>query len=389
MADCCTSSTGFPTASSMEQMALNHSVIWEEICLIQQGILSAASQCQTNGGQMCATIGGSTPMTFVSGVSSVTVVNGGSGYVQDTPSVNFIPPNGSIASGATASVTTNGGSISAINMITAGTGYAPISATMQVTSVLGTGAVIEPLVDAAGQIVNINIASAGTGYTVGDSVTASRAVLPNIAYVDAIFSITSVGITGDILDIAILNPGSGYQDSVTEIEIVSSLNPLLPYPTGAGFQGTVFVDGLGAVTGVLITNTGAGYADFLPYLVITDPGTGAETTVALSGTSVASITVDESGTEYTSSATGTVLNPPTAASPNPPASPAVVTINVANNAFGTDPSLYWQVWSGATTNRPIQLQLNSVLSYFTGLGYTISIISNPLTGSTISWKICW
>ena len=104
---------------------------------------------------------------------------------------------------------------------------------------------------------------------------------------------------------------------------------------------------------------------------------------------MASIAVTEPGTEYTSLATGSVLNPPTAALPNPPATPAVVTINVSTNTFGTNPNMYWQVWSGAATNKPIQMQLNSVISYFKGLNYTINIQTNPDTGSTIQWHICW
>lgn len=389
MSDCCTPGTGFPNAANMQQMSINLPVVWEEICMIQQAILAAASQCQPGGGKMCTTVGGNTPMTFVSGVDSVTVVNGGIGYYVDQPAIAFIPPVGSLGAGATATLTTNGSNILAVNITNGGSGYEPVPATMTVTSLTGVNAALEPLVNAAGEIVAINIVNAGTGYTLNDTVTATRAVLPNIAYVDAVFKITAVGVAGDILSVAILNPGSGYQDSVTEVKIVSTLNPLLDYPLGSGFMGTVITTPLGVVTQVLVDNIGAGYAAYHPYLVITDPGTGAQTSVTLSGTSVSSIAVTNSGSNYTSGPTGTVFNPPTAALPNPPAIPAVVTINTTSNTFGTNPNLYWQVWAGTTTNKPIQSQLNAVLSYFTGLGYTITIQSNPSTGSTIQWKVCW
>lgn len=390
MSDCCTPGTGFPNNGLMAQLALNHPTIWAEICMIQQAILAAASQCQPAGGQMCTTVGGNTPMTFISGIESITVVNGGLDYFADVPAISFVPPVGAIpGSIATATLITNGGNILGVTVTDGGTGYQPVPSTISVTSVLGLGAVIDPLVNAAGQIVNANILNAGTGYTVNDTVTATRAILPNIAFVDAVFVITSVGILGEIVSIAILNPGSGYEPSVTTVEIVSTLNPLLPYPLGGGFNGTVLTDPLGVITGVIINNVGAGYSDFLPYLVITDPGTGALTTVTLNGTSVESIAVDEPGIEYTISATGIVLNPITAPAPNPPATPAVVTVNVAVNTFGTNPYLYWQVWSEAATNKQIQMQLNSVISYFKGLGYTITIQTNPSTGSTIQWRICW
>lgn len=554
------SQSGFPDASTMETLASNLPIVWQEISMIQQDILAASSQCQPGGGQMCTTIGGNTPMTFVSGVNSVSVVSGGSGYYQDTPAVTFAPPLGVIPSViATGTVTSNGGNIFAINVTNGGSGYDSVSATMSVSSLAGTGAVLQPLVDANGAILNINIASAGTGYTVNDTVTATRAVAPNIAYVNAVFAITSVSLTGQIVEVVILNPGSGYQPSTTQAMIVSSLNSSLPYPLGTGFMSTVLISdteiatlgsivggsgytngtytnvlltggtgagaradvnvsggsvthasltnsgtgytvgdvlsaanvnlggtiatlgsivpgvgytagtytnitltggngtgalanitvaaggvtlvtlvngGLGyvttdvlsattasiggtgtgfsipistisgagfsvpiatlvsgAVSQVVVNNTGAGYAVDSPYLVISNPGTGAQTAVTLGtgsmATSVSSISVIQPGSNYSLPITGTVFNPATAALPNPPSVPAVVTINISNNTYGTNPNLYWQVWAGVTCNKQIQQQLNQVLSYFTNLGYTISIISNPATGSTIEWQICW
>ena len=552
--------SGFPDASTMETMATNLPTVWQEISMLQQDVLAASSQCQPGGGQMCVTVGGDTPMTFVSGVNSVSVVNGGAGYYQDTPAVVFVPPVGVTPSMiATGTVTTNGGNIFAINITNGGSGYDPVSATMSVSSVAGTGAILQPLVNGAGAIVNINIASGGTGYTINDTVTATRAVAPDIAYTNAVFAITSVSVTGQIIEVVILNPGTGYQPSTTQAMIVSSLNSSLPYPLGTGFMATVltsdteiatlgivtggsgytngsysnvpltggtgagayadievsggtvtlvlltnsglgytvgdvlsaanvnlggtiatfgtivpglsytpgtynnvtltggtgagaiadivvtggmitsvtlvsgglgyvvtdvlsapntFIGGTGsgfsvpigtisgsgfsvpiaslisgAITKVVVTNTGAGYAVDSPYLVISNPGTGAQTAVTLgtglSATSVASISVIQPGDNYSLPITGTVFNPSTAALPNPPTNQAVVTINIANNTFGTNPNLYWQVWAGATCNKQIQLQINQVLSYFTNLGYTIQIQSNPNTGDTIQWQICW
>ena len=384
-----TSSSGFPNASTMDQLATNYSLIATEEAMIQQSILAAASQCQPGGGQFCTTVGGTTPMTFVSGVGSVTVISGGLGYVQDSPSAIVVPPLGSSGAGAVVSLTTNGGNILSVNVLSGGLGYQPVSATMSISSIAGLGAVLQPLVDATGAIVGVNISSAGAGYTVSDTVTATRAVAPNPAYVNAVFAITAVSVTGAIVSVAILNPGSGYQPSVATIKIVSTLNPALPYPLGTGFWATVLTNNTGVVTGVVVNNTGYGYAVDPPYLVITDPGTGAQTSVTLSGTSVSSITVIEPGENYDQLATGTVFNPSTASAPNPPATPAVVRINVPVNTYGTNANLYYQVWAGTQTNTSIQNQLNSVLSYFTSLGYTISLQTNPATGTTLLWKICW
>lgn len=389
MSDCCTPGTGFPNAASMQQMATNNAVIWEEICMLQQAILAASSQCQPGGGKMCTTVGGTTPMTFVTGVSSVTVTDPGAGYFQDTPSIRFIPPVGSPGNSATATLTTNGGNILDVTMTNAGVGYNPIPASLSISTVAGVGAVLQPLVNASGQIVSVNIVSPGVGYTTADSVIATRAVAPNPAYVNATFIISAVSVTGEILSVIVTNPGSGYQDSVATAEIVSTLNPSMPYPLGTGFMSTVLTDSLGGITDVVITNTGAGYATYSPYLVISDPGTGATTQVNLTGNTVGSVTVLTPGSNYTQSAVGTVFNPPTATLPNPPTTEAAVTINVSENTFGTNPELYWQVFAGTTTDKAISTQLNAVLSYFKGLGYTILIQTNPATGNTIQWKICW
>jgi hypothetical protein len=389
MADCCTPGSGFPTASQMEQLATNLPVVWEEICALQQAVLAASSQCQPGGGQMCTTVGGTTPMTFIAGVSSVTVVNGGAGYLTDTPSIRFIPPNGAVASGATATLITNGGNILGVTVTAGGSGYQPIPSNLSVSSLTGSGADIRPLVNANGEIVNVNIVSGGTGYTLGDSVVATRAVGPDAVYIDAVFKITSISITGQILGIVIMIPGTGYQPSVTTVEIMSTLTPLLHYPTGTGFYADVLTDNTGAITSVVVVNTGAGYATVSPYLVISNPGTGATTAVTLTGDSVSSIAVLINGSQYTPGATGTVFNPSTAVLPNPPVTPAVVTVNVSSNTYGTNPNLYYQVWQGTETNKPIMLQMNSVITYFTKLGYTISRITNPATSTTFQWKICW
>ena len=382
--------TSFPNAPLMGTLATNYPVIWEEICMIQQAILAASSQCQPGGGQMCTVVGGNTPMTFTAGVLDVTVVDGGLGYFTDTPSVYFIPPVGVVPGAiATGSVITNGGNILEIDITNGGLGYQPVPATMSVSSLLGVGASLQPLVNGAGNIVNINIVNGGSGYTINDTVVATRAVLPNIAYVDAVFKITSVSVTGEIIEVVILNPGLGYQPSTAEIQIVSTLKPAFPYPLGTGVMGNVLTDINGTITQVIISNPGAGYASFPPYMVISNPGTGAQTTVTLTATSVSAVNVTASGSNYVVPATGVIFNPPTAALPNPPVTQAQVEINVAVNTFGTIPNLYWQVWAGTTTNRPIQLQLNQVLAYFKALGYTIQIQSNPQTGSTIVWRICW
>lgn len=389
MADCCTPGTGFPSSSTMDQLALNQSVVWEEICKIQQAILAAASQCQVGGGQFCTIVAGDTPMTFVSGITGVTVTNNGSGYYNDNPNIEFIPPFGTSGGGATGTVVTNGGKILSITVTNPGNGYEPIPATMSVSSSVGTNAQLQPLVNASGQIISVAILNAGTGYTTSDTVTATRAVAPNVAYTDAVFKIATIGTSGEITSVAVLNPGTGYQDSVTTVQIVSTLNPSLPYPLGAGFVGTVLVDISTGISSVLVNNGGVGYTVYPPYLVISNPGFGAITQVNLTSTSVTSIDVISSGYNYVATPTGVVYNPSTAGTPNPPSNSATVTIQFRDNTFGTDANAYYQVFVGSMNSKQLSMQMNTVLSYFKGLGYTITRQANPATGTTMQWKICW
>ena len=89
-------------------------------------------------------------------------------------------------------------------MTAPGSGYQPIPATLAVSSLAGVNAVLVPLVNAAGQIVSVNIVDPGTNYTTGDSIIATRAVVPNAAYVNATFQITSVSLTGEILAVVVV-----------------------------------------------------------------------------------------------------------------------------------------------------------------------------------------
>lgn len=411
MSDCCSPGQGFPPASAMEQMALNHPVIWREICAIQQAILAAASQCQPGGGRMCTLVGGDTPMTYLTGVKSVRVESGGAGYVIDRPAVRLTPPNpivgaitvqtdpvtvdgtfvtvGGVATTAieaSATVITNGGEIMAINITNPGSGYLPVPSTLSVASVGGVGATLTPLIDGSTGIVGVTVSSGGVGYQVGEAIVAERAMTALAGHVDAIISVATVSPMGAITGVRVSRPGSGYQDRATVVEIVSSVDDTKPYPLGAGFSGRAIVSPTGEITSIVVDNGGSGYADFHPYLVINDPGTGAITRVSISDGSVTRVDVTSSGLYYTAGATGVVMNPPTAPAPT---TYARVVVEAGVNPFGTQPELYYQVWAGLTTNKSIQLQMEAVVSYFTRLGYTITVVSNPATGSTILWKVCW
>lgn len=385
MSNCCDTGIGFPDAPLMEQLSTNHPIIWREICALQQAILEAASLCSLPN-SMCTTVAGTTPMTYVSGVESISVINGGTGFKVDSPKIKFIPPNGANVTPASAEIITNGSSVIAINVTDPGSGYQPISAQLSVSSVDGFGAELIPYTDDKGTIVNIDIKSAGLGYRIGDAIIATRAVPSQSYYTNALIQVSNVSPVGAILSFRIIDGGSGYQDSVTTVQIVSSLLSTTPYSQGAGFAATPIISQSGTIAAVRIDNPGVGYVDILPLVTIIDTGIGAEAVAQVTNGSISKVDVVKPGTNYTDNAIAYVSNPYTAPAPN---RPAVLEVGVKPNPYGTDPEHYYRVWQNAVSDKTIQLQISSVISYFTKLKYTITPGTNPITGTTLQWKICW
>lgn len=408
MTDCCSSDgSGFPDASTLAGMSTNWPVVWAEISALQQAILTASSQCPSPcngpggnpglGGKTNVCIGGTTPMTYMSGITAVTVISGGAGYYIDKPSVKFIPPYGVTippADVATGTVTTNGTSITGITVIPGSAGYQPRVTTASVSSLTGTGAVLSVVTSSLGTVYSISVITPGSGYTPTDTINIVRAIAPNIVYTNASAVIGGLDVSGGILSVNVLVAGTGYEPSVTRVSVVSSVTPSLIYPVGTGLQSSVLTDNItGEIQGVVIINGGHGYANLLPQLVVTDPGTGVVAVVALNGAlvvppgnSVTSVTITNSGNNYTQDATATIVNPVTAPAPT---TPAQILLTIPVNPFCTNPNLYYQVWAGTVTNSSIQSQLDFVRTYFTNLGYNVKLGTNPATGSTLEWCICW
>ena len=379
----------FPPAANVADLSINYSIISEEINLISQAILARAELARTTNVNTNVTVAGNTPMTYVSGVQSVTVVSGGTGYVVDTPSVQVIPPNGATVTNASLSVVTNGGAITGIDIIDGGTGYQPVYATLSVGSVNGADAVLTPVINSTGVIIGVDIVNPGTGYAIDDTILATRAVAFNPSYVNASIKVVQVGNLGQITGVSITNGGSGYQPSVTTLKIVSTLDPSREYITGIGFASSVVTNSSGVITNVVILNSGTGYTTLSPYLVINDTGTGATTAVTSSNGTITSVDVVNSGYNYTSNATGVVYNPSTSLLQNPPVSQAVVDIVVNANTFNTVPTDYWYAWTGLVINKTLSSQITTVLNHFRSFGYTVNVQANPSTGNTIQWAIFW
>lgn len=299
----CKPPTSFPNAGQARDMARDKSTIYAEICAIQQGILNATSLCTPDGGQFCTTVGGSTPMTFITSILDATVTDGGSDYFPVEAGALFYHPDPSFdytAADAAADVTVVNGAINDFTITNGGSDYSPINATTTITSTLGTGAVLS--LDISGGIIqSATVVSGGTQYAVGDVV---NVVHPTGSGADLVVSQTGSPI-GEVVEVTVNNGGIGYDPIEARVEI--------NHPEGVNFVGTVQVNGSGEVIGVTITNGGVGYNALLPTIEVDDvSGHGAEfkTTVDETTGELLTVEVFNGGAGYTNAAAA-IVNPPT------------------------------------------------------------------------------
>jgi len=141
----------------------------------------------------------------------------------------------------------------------------------------------------SGSISAVTISNAGSGYTSAPTVTIGA---PQVTGgIQATATVTRSG--GTVTGVTISAGGTGYTGTPT----VTFSNPQVAGGTNA--TGTVTVVA-GAVTAITITNPGSGYTS-APTATITGTGTGATVgTVTISGSTITGITITNPGTGYTS-----------------------------------------------------------------------------------------
>ena len=55
----------------------------------------------------------------------------------------------------------------------------------------------------------------------------------------------------------------------------------------------------------------------------------------------------------------------------------------------TTSAMYANVWKGVIADRAKEIQMSTIIKYFTDLGYSIERRSNPTTGTTFDWQVFW
>lgn len=66
-----------------------------------------------------------------------------------------------------------------------------------------------------------------------------------------------------------------------------------------------------------------------------------------------------------------------------------LSVTVAGNTTMTSSNVYYNVYNGITSNATILDQITCTKQYFVDLGYSVSILTNTQTNSTIKWNIAW
>jgi len=244
----------------------------------------------------------------------------------------------------------------------------------QVTSVQGTGVALV-VTESNGAIINVT-AAGGSGYLVGATLSFTHPTGINAAA-----TVTSVLAGGVINVITISNGGSGYEQAVATVTVVT---PDPAATAAVAFAGTV-VTSNGSVTGISIQEGGVGYAELLPTISAVDStGSGATFTTNVAGGALTAVNVITGGSGYSQTPTLTVIAAPTSSGAG-----ATVTATIGANTWSTDPSDYYDVLAGLDSDAVISDQIQYILDYFTSLGYNIRAQTNSTTTNTMQWQIIW
>lgn len=169
-----------------------------------------------------------------------------------------------------------------ITVVNGGSGYST-APTITISGGLGSGVVLTPTLS-GGSIISLGIVNPGSGYQPGDEVQ----IYFSGGGADDDAQLTAVLGAQVVTGINVTNGGAGY-----------SAAPAVTISGGGGSGATaVAVVSSGGVTSIIITNPGTGYTS-TPIVTFGGPGTGASAVALIAGGGVASVTVVDGGTGFT------------------------------------------------------------------------------------------
>ena len=168
-----------------------------------------------------------------------------------------------------------------VNILSGGFSYST-NPTLTVFGGSGSGMQITPIIS-GGQIVEMNITNPGSGYEIGDVVQVGFSGGGSTTTPQLVAQLSS----GNVAGATITAPGSGYTTATVAF-------------TGGGGSGAAATAAVtsGAVTAITVTNGGTGYTS-APTITISG-GAGATAVAVLAPSGVASVTVVNGGSGFTS-----------------------------------------------------------------------------------------
>ena len=225
--------------------------------------------------------------TLTNGViTGYTIVNPGRGYIANDRNVPIVQPLNGTAPAITMQV--YNGSVFGFTISNGGTGYTtpptdtlptPDAATATATAVVTGDSVTG---------VSIAPANVGSGYAWGEPVPVRVEQLDGHTGTPATLSVASL--KGKVWGYTVINPGSGYVTAPT----VTVAAPA----SGTRATATSLIgDRDGEVTHLPIANAGVGYED-IPAVTIASPAGRQATGYAVIGARIASVRVDNPGSDY-------------------------------------------------------------------------------------------
>lgn len=328
------------------------------------------------------------------GVESIQILNQGSGYTSP-PTILF---NGN-GTGAYATPFLENGSVSNI-LITPGQNFTTVP-TISMTNGFGASAVVN-LVPSP---VIITVVDGGTGYSnltvyssnivigtgvidngVVTSVTTSNLINYSSAPVCTFdgdgtgFNMAVSLENTPVQNVQIINQGA-YYTSAPQVYINGSLSNATSQlvPTG--------------LSSVQIVNGGQ-YYNSHPTITTTNNGSGGVFCSHL-GYSISSINIVNQGSYYQSTPTINISSPQILSGVQATANAIIGigsgTLSLQRYYESHDYYLVWKNQTPLDPNRkaPYSDHMNTVMNYFTGLGYTILQQTNPQTQNTMQWSIKW
>lgn len=388
-------------ATEIQVLTINNNGNILTFNIINNGNYTSLPSLASNNVQGGSGIGAS--FNLIAGLSSLTLGNGGSGYT--TPPLVIISGNGSDAA---AYGTVSGGLVTGYVVTNSGRGYTSIP-TATVSGGSGATAVATLVPTTLG---NILITDAGSGYVTEPLVTIvggggngaqATAIIFNgsvtgfnwISYGQNYTDAPSVIIEGNATGVAYLTP-----TQISAVVVTDQGSNYTHVPT-VSINGNAVLNAVMTSTGILsvdITNTGSKYTS--DPILSWSPGAQQVGTPIYPLTKinrsfgVAGVNVISPGSNY-QIVPGVQFSPPTT---NGSSAIAAATLGSGIGQFSIalyDSSLdYFKVWKNQTPSnslliRPMTDQMSSVITYFTGLGYSITQFTNPITLNTMSWSIKW